>query len=57
MIKYQKEEFSKIENWKEANAQKNDEMQKQSYFDQDKTYSFTIQKLQIVLTIIFNFIY
>lgn len=50
MIKYQNEEFSKIEKWKEVNEQKNEELQKQNYFDQDKTYSLTIQKLQIVIS-------
>jgi hypothetical protein len=47
MIEFQGEEFSKIDNWKKENND-NIELQKQNYYDQDKTFNFTIQKLQIV---------
>lgn len=47
MIKYQTEEFSKIENWQKQEIQPND-IVKVDYIDKDKTYSITLKRLQIV---------
>ena len=48
-LNYQKEEFSKIENWKieTSNQIVDDKIAKIDYLDSDKTSSFTIRGLQI----------